>query len=128
MGLVTITFSGPANSPSRRLTSTVSIVVPSKTTKGWPCAEFTFTSGARLLPDVEASAGWEAAACGKLEERAAGAVSVVLALKDSASGREALSSAVTRLEAKRALKAIAFSASATGSRGGSVAWAGTDGG
>ena len=39
-------------------------------------------------------------------------------------GAKRLSSAETRLEAKRALKASAFSASATGSRGGSVAGGG----
>jgi len=120
MGPVTMTFNGPANSPSSRLTSTVSMVVPSKTTKGWPCAEFTFTSGARLLRVVVAGAG---AACaaeaagGKLEVRA-DASSV--AAEDSANGRDALSSAETRFDAKRALKVNAFSASATGSRGGCV--------
>jgi hypothetical protein len=104
-GFFTITFSVPANSPSSRLTSTVSIVVPSNTTKGCPCTEFTFTSGARLLPDVEAAAGCAAAACGKLGER----IGVPSAPEDSASGCEALPSVETRFEANRALKASAFS-------------------
>src|ERR1700723_1087674 len=99
MGLVTMTFRGPANSPSRRLTSTVSMLVPSKTTKGWPCAEFTFTSGARLLAAAVCVGG----VGDKLEGRAA-----VLSprLTGSADGRVAPASAETRLEAKRALKAI----------------------
>src|ERR1700728_232316 len=98
-----MTFRGPANSPSRRLTSTVSMLVPSKTTKGWPCAEFTFTSGARLLAAAGVAAACVGGVGGKLEDRAA-----VLSprLTDSADGCEAPSSAETRLEAKRALKAI----------------------
>jgi hypothetical protein len=68
-----------------------------------------------------AGADCAAATCGKAGDWA-GAFSVAPA--DSVNGREGLSSAETRFEANRALKANAFSASATGSRGGSVAMAG----
>src|ERR1700723_194873 len=105
MGLVTMTFNGPANSPSRRFTRTVSIVVPSKTTKGWPWAELTFTSGARLLAAVAgAVAACVGAVAGKLEERA-GALPPMAA--GSADGCAAPRSARTRFEVKRALHATA---------------------
>ncbi len=48
-------------------------------------------------------------------------------LEGSANGRTALSDAETRLDANLALNAIAFSASATGSRGGSVGGIGVTG-
>ncbi len=38
------TFTGPANSPWGRFVSTLSTVLPSKTTWGWPSAAFTLTS------------------------------------------------------------------------------------
>src|ERR1700678_2667125 len=108
-----MTLTSPANSPSRRSTSTVSMVVPSKTAYGWPCAAFRLISGARLLAAVACVGG----AGGKLEERTA---ALSPRLTGSADGCEAPSSAETRFDAKRDLNASAFSASATGSLGGAA--------
>src|SRR5713101_7785631 len=122
-----MTLTGPTNSPSRRFASTVSMVVPSKSTYGWPRAALRLTSGARFVAEADCVA----AACdGKLvEERA---VSAELSLFDgTAASTESVcagdervaptSAATMRFDAKRALKANSRSASAMGSRWGSVA-------
>src|SRR6202789_728797 len=112
-----MTLTSPANSPSRPSTSTLSMVVPSKTAYGWPCAAFRLISGARLLAAAGAAAACVGGAGGKLEERTA---ALSPRLTGSADGCEAPSSAETRFDAKRDLNASAFSASATGSLGGAA--------
>src|SRR6266851_3600733 len=103
-----MTLTGPANSPSRRFASTVSMVVPSKSTYGWPRAALRLTSGARFASEADCVA----AACdGKLAERALSAeVSLfggtVASTESVCAGDERVapaSAATMRFDAKRAL-------------------------
>src|SRR5882672_11023544 len=105
-----MTLTEPTNSPSRRLTRDVSMVVPSKSTYGWPCAELTFTSGARFASVSACCAAGTLDGTGELFAEGVPVVAAGGGADEAAPGIVSLPE--TRFDAKRALQASAFSASA----------------